>query len=116
MSEVRKKCPTCEFSWLDKYGRNECPKCLQPLGGAGGAARRAPGEVSTFKQNPASAMESESGSCPKGGAHLWKFGKCSKCAKSEGFVKSPRPSGNDCGGGKHLFKFGKCTKCGKAEF
>eukprot|EP01059_Diplonema_ambulator_P009898 TRINITY_DN1987_c0_g1_i1.p1 TRINITY_DN1987_c0_g1~~TRINITY_DN1987_c0_g1_i1.p1 ORF type:complete len:111 (+),score=21.54 TRINITY_DN1987_c0_g1_i1:57-389(+) len=108
MPEVRKRCPHCDFSWLDKYGKNECPKCIQPLtsGQAVGSRpswqgtsytttpqsrvaghRIQPGEVSTFKQRASSAMESSSGSCNKGGAHMWKFGKCSKCGVGEGYAK-----------------------------
>ena len=77
---ARKTCPTCAHSWLDKHGKDECPKCLTPLSGGGGGAKRAPGEASTHKASAGSAMESESGTCSKGGPHQWKFGKCSKVA------------------------------------
>eukprot|EP00798_Chlamydomonas_sp_ICE-L_P030685 gene30685-35710_t len=120
--EVRKTCPTCAYSWLDKYNKPECPKCNHALTGAG-IAKRAPGEVSTFKAKASDAGESESGACPKGGAHTWKFGKCSKCAAAEGYKERTStgvrasPPGGACKDGKmHIFKFSKCTKCGKSEF
>eukprot|EP01060_Flectonema_neradi_P036775 TRINITY_DN718_c1_g1_i1.p3 TRINITY_DN718_c1_g1~~TRINITY_DN718_c1_g1_i1.p3 ORF type:complete len:113 (+),score=19.27 TRINITY_DN718_c1_g1_i1:63-401(+) len=112
MPEVRKECPHCSFRWLDKYGKNECPKCIQPLhtghapGSRGtwstgthnmvptsnlhGGARLQPGEASTYKQKASSAMESQSGGCSKGGNHMWKFGKCSKCNKPEGYAVKTR--------------------------
>jgi len=105
----RKECPTCGHQWLDKHNKPECPKCLAPLGNV--AAKRAPGEASTNKQSAGSAMESESGECPKGGPHTWKFGKCSKCGVGEG--QSKTVAGECPKGGKHISKFGKCTKCGE---
>ena len=114
MSETRKQCDTCGHSWLDKYAKNECPKCLQPLAGAGAGHVRLPGEASTYKQPAGSAMESQSGECPKGGPHKWKFGKCSQCGTGEGGAK--KMTGGECSmGGKHIFKFAKCTKCGVME-
>lgn len=87
--ERRKTCPVCAFSWLDRWKKDECPKCLNSLShssrlASGGGARRVPGEVSTFKQPPSSAMEYLSGQCKWGGAHLWRFGRCSKCGLAEG--------------------------------
>ncbi|PNW71518.1 hypothetical protein CHLRE_16g657650v5 [Chlamydomonas reinhardtii] len=120
--EVRKECPTCGYGWLDKYGKNECPKCLNPLVGGGAVPKRAPGEASTFKSRASDAGESVSGDCSKGGAHTWKFGKCSKCGVGEGYGKVEKQSPGSgkhglCSDGlKHAFKFSKCTKCGKAEF
>ena len=29
-------------------------------------------------------MESESGTCRRGGMHLWRYGRCAKCGLSEG--------------------------------
>ena len=112
-ADARKSCPSCGHSWLDKYGKDECPKCLSPLGGGGG--KRAPGEASTHKASAGSAMESSSGDCTKGGPHTWKFGKCSKCGLGEG-AAAAKPVGECPKGGKHIYKFGKCSKCGAAEF
>lgn len=159
----RKECPTCAHRWMDKYGKNECPKCLSPLVGTTTAGRQihtdaaqgvstrrlTPGEASTNKQSASSAMESMSGSCSMGGSHLWKFGKCSKCGMAEGgnasaptqraklngraqkaaldrdiahvqasFESTRRPvlMDRDCPkGGKHMYKFGKCSKCKRIE-
>ena len=114
--EMRRSCDTCGHSWIDKYGKDECPKCLTPLSAVG--YKRAPGEASTNKQSAASAMESASGVCPKDGEpHTWKFGKCSKCGKGQGTELTQNLKGGECAkGGKHIFKFGKCTKCGAAEW
>jgi len=27
----RRKCPTCWFTWLDKYNKPLCPKCQSPM-------------------------------------------------------------------------------------
>ena len=61
-----------------RYRKPECPKCLSPM-----KLAENPSKVS----GPSDALESESGSCPKGGAHAWKFGKCNKCQVGEGYAK-----------------------------
>ena len=122
---------------LDKYGKNECPKCLSPLAGDGAVPRRQPGEASTFKAKASDAGESQSGTCPKGGPHAWKFGKVRRraprppparpppdpplqCGVGEGYKKGPAKTtmrDGACTDGKmHIYKFSKCTKCGKSEF
>ena len=122
----RRECPTCMHSWIDKYGKNECPKCLQPLRPdtpgipkEGGYGPREPGEAATYKMPAGSTMQSEKGECPKGGPHTFKFGKCTKCGKGEGSEANDKRAGDKLGecakGGKHVYKFGKCTKCGALE-
>jgi hypothetical protein len=82
---VKRQCPGCGHRWLDKHRKDECPKCLCTLSlPLWRRHRRAPGEVSTFKERPGSAMASESGVCRYGGQHTWRFGRCAKCGKPEG--------------------------------
>ena len=106
----RKECGTCGHSWLDKHGKNECPKCLAPLAGGGGA-KRAPGESSTYKASAGSAMESESGECPKGGPHTWKFGKC--CAL-DGRARGGRARGERARGERARGARGERARGGRA--
>uniref|UniRef100_A0A7S0QX86 Uncharacterized protein n=1 Tax=Pyramimonas obovata TaxID=1411642 RepID=A0A7S0QX86_9CHLO len=80
---IKKQCPTCAFNWIDKYRKNECPKCNCLLTAP---PKRAPGEVSTHKKKPGDALESQSGECSRGGAHAWKFGRCNKCGVGEGYA------------------------------
>eukprot|EP00919_Chromeraceae_sp_WS-2016_P049189 GHVR01116396.1.p1 GENE.GHVR01116396.1~~GHVR01116396.1.p1 ORF type:complete len:116 (+),score=33.20 GHVR01116396.1:29-376(+) len=111
--EVKKECGTCGYTWLDKYGKDECPKCNTKLGAS---PSRQVGEVSTNKAKASDAGESQSGTCPKGGPHQWKYGACMKCKKAEGYDKAKPTAGGCTDGGKCAFKFGKCGKCGKKEF
>ena len=88
-SKQWKECPTCGYRWQDVHGKDECPKCLNRLSDKAalriaGGWRREPGETSTFKQRPNSAMESEYGTCSHGGLHSWRFGRCRKCGLAEG--------------------------------
>ena len=86
---------------LDKWGKPECPKCLSPLKSyVQKEDTRTKAEQASCITHPTStstplppyplamtwqdAMQSESGCCPKGGMHLWRFGKCKKCGRSEG--------------------------------
>lgn len=84
---------------------------------AADSVRRAPGEASTYRHPANSAMESAGGQCPRGGMHIWKFGKCTKCGRGEGDeVASKLLVDRGCPhGGRHTFKFARCTKCGAAE-
>lgn len=124
ISDMPRECPTCGHRWLDKYRKDECPKCLCKMSTASklkaaGGQPRTPGETSTFKQKPGSAMESESGLCRHGGAHVWRFGRCRKCGLGEGaFASEMRAVPGECErGGRHLFKFSnQCTKCGQYIF
>mmetsp|Transcript_86595 Transcript_86595/g.250054 ORF Transcript_86595/g.250054 Transcript_86595/m.250054 type:complete len:353 (-) Transcript_86595:72-1130(-) len=100
MSErVKMTCPGCGYQCVPQWLNDEasCLKCFTTLrrraSGAGVGAgvaihdtsRRMPGEACTIKMAPSSAMESEGGQCAKSpnGPHLFRFGKCSYCAKPE---------------------------------
>jgi hypothetical protein len=94
--EKRRQCPTCLHRWLDRNGKDECPRCLCPMSSgwallkaadalhAASGQQRTPGETSTIKFRPSSAMESSFGSCSKGGKHTFRFGRCNKCGLEEG--------------------------------
>lgn len=128
---VKMECPVCGYrsvpQWLNDQAH--CLKCQAVLktrgtGTAVNESRRAPGEVSTYKQAPSSAMESQSGVCSASpdGVHHWKFGKCAHCSVAEGRLVTgsgvmANPGGaEECEqGGKCMFKFGKCKKCDRVE-
>jgi len=136
--DVREKmeCEGCGYKSVPQWLNDEahclkCQKVLKTHGGLHGygtaglghpmADKRAPGEASTHKASPGSAMESQSGTCAKSpdGTHHWKFGKCSHCGKAEGSAvkaAAANTGGGGCQkGGKCAFKFAKCTKCGMRE-
>mmetsp|Transcript_21913 Transcript_21913/g.48118 ORF Transcript_21913/g.48118 Transcript_21913/m.48118 type:complete len:257 (-) Transcript_21913:129-899(-) len=79
---IKKECPTCAFTWMDKYRKNECPKCLTKLEFI---PQRYCGEASTFKSwTPSDAFEKDFPGCIKGGSHTCRFGRCTKCGVGEG--------------------------------
>ncbi|CAK0875311.1 unnamed protein product [Prorocentrum cordatum] len=136
------ECPFCGYKCFPQWLNDEahCLKCDKVIKtqlsipaarhrGAGarhrGPSRRQPGEASTYKVSPGSAMESISGDCQASpdGSHHWKFGKCAYCQKGEGKFEKPGAMANPgakvggcSAGGKCIYKFSKCTKCGKREY
>jgi len=139
---VRLECPECGYKSIPQWlnDKAHCLKCqavlmVQPTvhqavyehhaDFARGSERRMPGEVSTFKQAPGSAMESSLGVCTQSPdrVHHWKYGKCNFCQKPEGkllkragVMANPGGDGGCGAGGKCAFKFAKCSKCGRKEF
>ena len=105
------KCDAIVKSRPGLHGEVDLPENLQK----DLSSSRAPGEASTYKASPGSAMESAGGSCSKSpnGMHHWKYGKCNYCQKGEGkFVKGAGALANPGGsggcpkdGGKCMFKY-----------
>lgn len=111
----RRKCPTCWYSWLDKYNKPICPKCQAPMpktrsgGGSrdhiggrtihtdravrsnrvGDIRRDRPTTATTVISTRRRGVEVETtGLCPKTGRkHMWRFGKCRYCGKAEGYAR-----------------------------
>ena len=101
ISSDKKTCPHCNHGWYDKYGKNECPKCLKPLtGGDDRGAIVAGGGMSYMaKDGPdvttkvlGDAEFNDKWGCKKNldpdgskGIHKeWRFGKCRDCGMGEG--------------------------------
>ena len=76
---TRRECPGCGHRWLDKYGKDECPRCLQPLSLPEWRRQQSP-----YLPPSNSAVASSSGDCPRGGPHTWRLGRCTKCGTGEG--------------------------------
>ncbi len=120
--KIKFKCKRCEFNLVrlvadkDKF----CPKCFveKPY-----VAPLAPG-AKKLDLSASSRMERTAGKCSKGGPHEFRYGKCSKCRRSEGKLatevgKFVNPGGNAADlckdGKKHMYQFAKCKGCGKSE-
>ena len=80
---TRKECPRCAHRWLDKWDKDECPRCLAQLS--------APQWKAKTPQTPGSAIASYSGTCPRGGPHAWRLGRCRQCGQDEGRTKTQLP-------------------------
>jgi len=135
-SRVKIECLTCGYKSFPQWMNDQAhclkcdavvrtrPSCHETVPESVRSERRAPGEVSTYKQPPGSAMESASGCCQLApdGVHHWKYGKCSYCQVAEGKIAKTLGKMLDPGavdgcrvGGKCMFKFARCSKCGRAE-
>jgi DNA-directed RNA polymerase subunit RPC12/RpoP len=121
--KVSFQCRVCGFKLTREKADlgKDCPKCFQPRPYVPPTTQAA-AQSKAASLAPSSAMESSSGSCPKGGAHSWKFGKCSACGKPEGkLVKTAGAFANPGGAagcaknpsGKCQNMFGKCKHCGR---
>jgi len=94
---MKRTCNICKYTWMDKYRKQECPKCTCPLNLV---------DPNTFKLSPLDALESESGDCPKGGSHSWRFGRCRECGIGQGYGEH----GAD-GGCENPFLKRQCPRC-----
>merc|ERR1712096_95479 len=132
---VKMECPTCGYKsfpqWLNNIAHClKCdavlktrPSCNHKPTSAEVHARRLSGEVSTHKEAPSSAMESDSGACglSPSGIHHWKFGKCNYCHMAQGQIAHGAVAKVNPGGkclstdaNKCMFN-SQCPKCGCSE-
>mmetsp|Transcript_31099 Transcript_31099/g.52226 ORF Transcript_31099/g.52226 Transcript_31099/m.52226 type:complete len:207 (-) Transcript_31099:236-856(-) len=76
---IKRTCPTCQYLWVDRYGKSECLKCSIPLDGT-----RIASNNNTKLWKVSDALRSQFGSCAtKARPHKWKFGRCTQCGLVE---------------------------------
>lgn len=131
----RRKCPTCWYSWLDKYNKAECPKCLSPMPSGESCGRRVihtdrvtSNRCGDIKKERHVIERYRQMRTPRKYAHRYATGTrsmspsrtrrtTSSTSSSFARQRNPRDGGGVCPitGGSHEWRFGKCRHCGVGE-